>query len=169
MATLLKLSSLLWIFLQTTKSQITCEPGIDCNIDCSDAGTTCGSWKIINATTATSLTLLCNEANSCYGTTIYTPNSIDSTTTIECDGDRACFSTDIYYSGDATSSPSNHSINLICSTSACQIMEINVSNAGIILKTVDIFQNKWNIIIILNKVNSFWIVEMVRIAIIWMF
>ena len=142
MSTLMKIPSLLWITLilliGTTKSQVTCDPGIDCNVDCSDAGTNCGSSEIINATRATSLTVLCNEVNSCDNTKIYTPDSIDSTTVIECTGDSACGGTDIYYLGDATSSPSTHSIKLICTTDVCSNMEIDVANAGIILRTESI-------------------------------
>ena len=75
-----------------------------------------------------------NEVQSCRDTKINTPTSTDSTTTIECTGLVACTYAEIDYLGDATSSPSTHSINLICADGACLFMEINVTNAGIILE-----------------------------------
>ena len=141
---------MLVLIIETTKSQrIICATGKDCIIDCSNVnGMACSDFGIdpwIDALEATSLTVLCDEENSCKNTKIYTPKSIDSTTIVECSASNSCSDTEIYYSGNATSSASTHSIKLTCSPDACTGIEGDVSNAGTLpYNSVDICQNKCN-------------------------
>ena len=132
---------LMLVVIIESNARLDCSKEEDCILDCSGVfgggSNTCSDLSPINATRSSSLTVLCTAGSSptsslasCQNTKIYTPNSIDSTTTIECTGGNACAGAEIYYLGDATSSPSSHSINLICGTDACKNMEIDVSNAG---------------------------------------
>eukprot|EP01083_Nonionella_stella_P149004 472571_1 len=124
--------SFIAIISTTTKAQVTCTADVDCIVDCSDGSTTCGgSGKSIDATAATSLTVLCNAQDVCDNSEIYIPNATSATTTIDCSAN-ACVNTEVYYLGDATATPSTHSLNVICSTvtNGCTYMKIYASNAG---------------------------------------
>eukprot|EP01084_Bolivina_argentea_P317141 549835_1 len=111
----------------TINAEHICAPSMECNVDCSidDCNTT------IDGTRATSLHVLCNSTNACSFTNILLPNATSQTSTITCSKTLACFDSLIYYFGDATSSPSNNNIELICTIDdACYNTSVIADNAG---------------------------------------
>eukprot|EP01083_Nonionella_stella_P019239 53463_1 len=117
------------VTMNALNAQYICPPSTQCNVDCSAADVNCST--IIDGTRATSLHVWCNSANGCSFTDILLPNATSQNSSITCSIPFACSNTAIHYFGDATSSPSNNHIQLICTDDdACYNTSIIADNAG---------------------------------------
>eukprot|EP01083_Nonionella_stella_P213646 770404_1 len=79
------------LILSNIQSQLMCEPGQDCIIDCKNIAESCYS-QTINASQATSLTLYCNknEDDTCRSSTILCPLNDTARCDIICSGQSSC-------------------------------------------------------------------------------
>eukprot|EP01084_Bolivina_argentea_P070714 128588_1 len=118
----------LLISIITINAEYTCPSSLPCTVVCSDLATDCATK--IDGTAATSLTVLCNDAATACDT-ILLPNATVQSSSITCSASSSCNAAEIYYFGDATSSPSNNNIELICTLDdACYNTKIFANDAG---------------------------------------